>query len=352
MKKDSKRTTIYDLANRLGASPSSVNSVLNGTWKKRRISKKLADRVMQLAAEEGYTVNTQASLLRREKSNIVGMIVPKLDNRYFGDIAQKFELIARSRGIVPIINCTQRNPQLEFEAAKELISYQAECVIATGATDPDRISDFCHVAGVQSINMDLPGHKATSVISDNYHGALELTRLILDRCEEELNWVGPLRFVGGRLSDHNTAERLEGFLAAQKERGIEVPDDYIMAEGYSPNKAENLLADFKPTTPTGLFVNSTISLEGVVKWHSSLPDSNKLIRYGCFDWDLFGSFLPGNVGMVEQDVEAMLERVFELIGEKNKPVEIIKIPCKLRAFGTYPDGVVEDQLINNSPSVA
>ncbi|MFT4674622.1 MAG: DNA-binding LacI/PurR family transcriptional regulator [Reinekea sp.] len=334
MKRNSKRTTIYDLASRLGASPSSVSSVLNGTWKKRRISAGLAERVMQLANEEGYAVNTQASILRREKSNIVGMIVPKYDNRYFGDIAQKFELIARSRGMVPIVTCTQRSPQLEFEAAKELVSYQVECLISTGATDPDRISDFCHASGVQSINMDLPGQKTTSVISDNYTGAVNLTRLILDRCEADLGWTGPLRFVGGRLSDHNTAARLEGFLFAQKERGIIVPDEYIMAVGYSSNKAENLLADFKPSCPTGLFVNSTISLEGVVRWQSNLPEAANMIRYGCFDWDPFGSFLPGNVGMVEQDVEAMLDRVFDLIGDETKPIELIKIPCKLRVFGS------------------
>jgi DNA-binding LacI/PurR family transcriptional regulator len=333
MKNDTKRTTIYDLAARIGASPSSVSSVLNGTWEKRRISKKLADRIMELAQEEGYTVNAQARFLRRERSHIVGMIVPKYDNRYFGDIAQKFESIARSRGLIPIVTCTQRNQELEFEAAKELISYQAECLISTGATDPDRITDLCNISGVQSINMDLPGNKATSVISDNYTGAYDLTKLILDRCEADLGLTGPLRFVGGRLKDHNTAARLEGFLCAQQERNIVVPNDYIMSEGYSSDKAEHLLAEFKPTSPTGLFVNSTISLEGVVRWQSQLAkETAHMIRYGCFDWDPFGSFLPGNVGMVEQDVSAMLERIFDLIGEKNKPIEMIKIPCKLRVF--------------------
>lgn len=327
-----KRTTIYDLASHIGASPSSVSSVLNGTWEKRRISKKLAERIMKLAQEQGYTVNAQASLLRREKSNIIGMIVPKYNNRYFGDIAQKFESIARSRGLIPIVTCTQRNPELEFEAAKELISYQAECLISTGATNPNRISDFCNASGVQSINMDLQGSNATSVISDNYTGAFDLTKLILDRCEEELGWIGPLRFVGGRLSDHNTAARLEGFLSAQRERNIDVPDHYIMADGYSSDKTEHRLTDFKPSSPTGIFVNSTISLEGVVRWQSKLSKTADIIRYGCFDSDPFGSFLPGNVGMVEQDVSAMLDRIFDLIGEKNKPIELIKIPCKLKVF--------------------
>lgn len=332
MRKDTKRTTIYDLASLAGASPSAVSSVLNGTWKKRRISQKLAERVIRLAEEQGYAVNVQASLLRRQRSNIVGMIVPKYDNRYFGEIAEQFEVMARDRGLFPVVTCTQRDPELEFEAAKELISYQAECLISTGATDPDRISAFCKASGVQSINLDLPGNDAPSVISDNFTAARDLTKLILDRCEKDLQWSGPLRFVGGRLSDHNTVARLEGFLDAQRERGISVPETYIMASGYSAEKAAQALADFVPNGPTGLFVNSTISLEGVVRWHSELASGAEWVRYGCFDWDPFGSFLPGNVGMAEQDVATMLKKAFELIGKPTASKEQILVPCILRAF--------------------
>jgi LacI family fructose operon transcriptional repressor len=332
MEKESKRTTIYDLAKLADASPSAVSSVLNGTWEKRRISTKLAARVMRLAEEQGYSVNVQASLLRRERSNIVGMIVPKYDNRYFGEIAEQFEAMARERGFFPVVTCTQRNPDLEFEAAKELISYQAECLISTGATDPDRISAFCGASGVQSINLDLPGKGAPSVISDNYSAARDLTNLILDRCEKDLGWSGPLRFVGGRLADHNTAVRLEGFLAAQHERSISVPDTHIMATGYSAESAAKVLEGFRPDGPSGLFVNSTISLEGVVRWHSELEGDDDKVRYGCFDWDPFGSFLPGNVGMVEQDVTTMLINAFKLIGKTNSSNERILVPCKLRIF--------------------
>ncbi|PHQ85671.1 MAG: LacI family transcriptional regulator [Thalassobium sp.] len=332
MEKGTKRTTIYDLAKLAEASPSAVSSVLNGTWEKRRISKKLAARVMKIADEQGYAVNVQASLLRRERSNIVGMIVPKYDNRYFGKIAEQFEVMARAKGFFPVVTCTQRDPELEFEAAKELISYQAECLISTGATDPDRISAFCSASGVQSINLDLPGNDAPSVISDNYTAARDLTKLILDRCEKELGWCGPLRFVGGRLTDHNTAARLKGFLSAQKERSISVPDTHIMATGYSAEKAAHALASFRPDGPTGLFVNSTISLEGMVAWHSKLANGADQIRYGCFDWDPFGSFLPGNVGMVEQDVSSMLSKAFELIGKSASSTEPVLVPCKLRTF--------------------
>lgn len=332
MDKDKKKKTIYDLAVLAEASPSAVSSVLNGTWEKRRISKKLAEKVMKIAENQGYNLNAQASLLRRDKSNIVGMIVPKYDNRYFGEIAEQFEAMARSKGMFPVVTCTQRDPELEFEAAKELVGYQVECLISTGATDPDRIAAFCKAAGVQALNLDLPGKDAPSVISDNYAGARDLTSLILRRCRSDLGWEGPLRFIGGRLSDHNTAARLDGFMDAHKELGLKVPNQNIQASGYSAKAAWDSLKDFHPNGPTGIFVNSTISLEGVVRWHSQLSEGTENIRFGCFDRDPFGKFLPGNVGMVEQDVLQMLEVLFELVGQPNLENKVTLISCNLEEF--------------------
>lgn len=332
METSRKKPTIYDLAGLAGASPSAVSSVLNGTWQKRRISRSLAERVMRIAGEEGYAVNVQASLLRREKSNIVGMIIPKYDNRYFGRIAEEFETMARARGLFPVITCTRRDPELEFEAARELISYQAECLIATGATDPDRIASLCKSAGVQVINLDLPGALAPSVVSDNFTAAQQLTELILHKCDSDPGKGGALHFVGGRLSDHNTAMRLRGFLTAHESRGIAVPEHHILATGYSADRAASALERLGPAHPLGLFVNSTISLEGVIRWRSSLGAAQSRLRFGCFDWDPFGSFLPGNIGMVEQDVPRMLDRVFELMASRTLSSECQTVPCILRKF--------------------
>lgn len=76
------------------------------------------------------------------------MIVPKYDNRYFGAIAERFETMARARGLFPVVTCTQRDPDLEAEADRAMISHQVTCLVATGTTDPDRIADLCKAASV------------------------------------------------------------------------------------------------------------------------------------------------------------------------------------------------------------
>lgn len=328
-----KRPTIYDIAELTGSSATAVSAVLNGSWKKRRISERLALKIMEAAKEQGYAVNLQASALRRERSNIVGMIVPKYDNRYFGAMAERFEALARKHGLFPVITCTQRDPDLELQAAQALISYQVDYLVVTGATKPDSVSRLCAEAGVRSINLDLPGTITASVTSDNFEGARQLTHLIIDRVSSELGYQGPLLFIGGRASDHNTKERIRGFKEAHRERGIPLTEENIIASDYDPEKVEATLEARRSTLPLGFFVNSTITLEGVVRWINRVyPHHHGVIRYGCFDYDSFAAQLPENVGMVEQDVNSMLAKTFELIESRTDTKEHFLIPCILHAI--------------------
>jgi LacI family transcriptional regulator, fructose operon transcriptional repressor len=325
-----KKTTIYDLAELAGTSASAVSAVLNGNWKKRRISSQLAEKITRIAEEQGYAVNMQASLLRREKSRIIGMIVPKYDNRYFGSIVETFEVMARARGLFPIITCTLRDPDLEMEAARTMLSYQVEWLISTGATDPDRITDICQASGTRSLNLDLPGTKATSIISDNFGGARELTRRTLVNVERKTGTKSPLLFIGGRGSDHNTGERIRGFRMAHQDLGIRVEEHHILACGYAPEKAAQALsamADREGSVPLGMFVNSTISLEGVMRWIKSLPafdGASPVI--GCFDWDPFVALLGRDIEMARQDVPGMLTAAFDILekgtSDSRKLIEI------------------------------
>lgn len=320
---EGRRTTIYDIARLASTSPSAVSAILNGSWKKRRIAESTAQRVIEIAEAEGYARNLQASALRSDRSNVIGMIMPKYDNRYFGAIAEQFEAKARARGLFPVITCTERDPELEVAAAREMIGYRVDCIIATGATDPDRITRTAAAAGVRTLNLDLPGRAAPSVISDNYSGARDLAALLLDTVGPE---KGSLLFVGGRGTDHNTAERIRGVRDAHEALGLTLPESHVLTCGYASEKAHTALGTLHIDLPAALFVNSTISLEGVVRW---MRANGRRVPFGCFDWDPFAALLDENVGMVKQDVTALVSAIFDrLDGPPGRP-DVIQVPCIL-----------------------
>ena len=327
--RQNKKTTIYDLAELAGVSASAVSAVLNGNWQKRRISAQLAEKIIRIAQEQNYSVNKQASLLRSNKSKIIGMLVPKYDNRYFGSIVEHFEEMARERGLFPIITCTRRDPELELEAARTMISHQVDWLISTGATNPDKITEICNTSGVFTLNLDLPGTLAPSVISNNFSGAKALTQRILLNRKNKNESIESLIFIGGREQDHNTCERIRGFIAAHSELGIVVPQQNILTCGYAPEKAEKALHDFaniEKVEQCGLFVNSTISLEGVMcgLLKMGLTGTHQPTM-GCFDWDPFVTLLGNDIEMVKQDVPTMLEHIFRLIDEENNKLQLIEV---------------------------
>ena len=84
-----------------------------------------------------------------------------------------------ARGQCPVVVSASRDPEEERRTAETLISYSIDQLFIVGATDPDGVHEVCEAAGLRHINIDLPGAKAHSVISDNYEGARMLTEAII-----------------------------------------------------------------------------------------------------------------------------------------------------------------------------
>lgn len=334
MRQDSKKkATIYDLSVLSGCSASTVSAVLNGTWRKRRIKEATAELIQELAEKHQYTTNLQARGLRSSRSGLVGLLLPVYDNRYFSSMAQSFEAEVRSRGKCPIVVSASRDPQEERETVATLISYSIDELFIAGATDPDSVHALCEAAGVRHINIDLPGSKAASVISDNYQGARLLTQAIVQRFEKTTPLKPEELYLFGGRHDHAGRERIKGFRDTKIELLGHDSDDCIQPTGYSPGMAQQAFETFytrEGKLPRGIFINSSINFEGLLRFMGQHPaDTFADIVVGCYDYDPFGSFLPFPVIMIRQDTEGMLSKAFELMEEARPAVRIHLIQPEL-----------------------
>ena len=313
-----RKSTIYDLAELAHVSASTVSAVLNGNWRQRRIAEATALRVQRLAATHKYSVNRQASGLRKSRSGLIGMIIPLHDNRFFSSMSQVFEQLARQRHWYPLVVSTLRDPALELETVRTLISYRIEYLVVAGATDPDSISRVCRNHGVAQVNVDLPGTLATSVISDNYWGAQQLTQALIER-SRATRPAGRNKayFVGGLAADYATQRRMEGFCDVIRTRFGSLDTEQVDACGYEGALAEAAVRRLYArlgALPRALFINSTIALEGVVRFLKTLPPGElERCTFGCYDWDPFASVLSFPLLMVRQNVEGLLGEAFRII---------------------------------------
>ena len=326
-----RKPTIFDIARLSGASPSTVSAALSPAWKSRRISEATVETIRRIAAEQGYSINQQARGLRQGRSGLVGMIIPLHDNRYFSSMSQSFEAEARSRGLVPVIASSMRDPTEELRIADSLISYAVESLFIAGATDPDAITRQCRAAGMRHVFVDLPGKGAPSVISDNYQGAAILTRKLLSLQQPQQD---PLRnrlyFLGGLATTYATSRRIEAFRDTLSAAGLPPSDDQVIACGYSPNSAMAETAALLQRLgglPSGLFINSVTAFEGVLGHFVHLPPQafdHSVI--GCYDYDPFAAYLQFPVHMVRQDSHELIAQAWRLLD--NPPQEPVVIEVK------------------------
>ncbi|MCV3736123.1 LacI family DNA-binding transcriptional regulator [Rhizobium sp. TRM96647] len=318
-----KKATIYDLSVLSGSSPSTVSAVLNGSWRKRRIKEATAKLIQDLADQHGYTANLQARGLRSSRSGLVGLLLPVYDNRYFSSMAQTFEALVRSRGQCPVVVSACRDPEEERQVVETLISYSIDELFIAGATDPDGVHAVCEKAGLRHVNIDLPGTKAPSVISDNFEGARMLTQAIIEHARKD-GPVAPeeIYLFGGR-NDHASRERIRGFRAVKRSMLGADPEACIQPTGYSPAMTARAFEAFyqaQGKLPRAFFVNSSINLEGLLRFLAQHPHETFAdIIVGCYDYDPFGSFLPFPVFMIRQDSEAMIAKGLAILEAKREP---------------------------------
>ena len=148
-----------------GVSASTVGSILNGSWGRRRISKDLAERVLAVATTLGYRQNRQASALRTRRSGLIGLILPLHDNRYFSSRSEAFDAEAQRRKLCPVVVSPLRELDEEKRTVATLLSHNVDLVPIAGATDPDPFSAMCAESSVPHINLDLPATRAASVLT-------------------------------------------------------------------------------------------------------------------------------------------------------------------------------------------
>lgn len=340
---ENQKKTIYDIAQRAGASASTVSAALNGTWKKRRISEATAQRIIEIARDHGYSANLQARALRTSRSGLVALLLPEY-NRFFSQIAQTFSREVRARNLCPVIIATERDPEEERSTVADLTSWAIDALFFVGTVAPEDLSRQCEAARIPHVFVDQPCARAPSVVTDNRTGAQVLTREILASMTA-LGGVGTgpretVYFIGGDRRLPSTANRVEGFSEALYSHVGRVAPSQIIAETYDIDAATETIAALYARLgglPRGLFINSDSVFEGVLRFLATLPEHElDACAFGCFDYEPFGQLLRFPVHMMRQRHKMLVRRAFALLGEDGKPVieqvqpELYRAPVRNR----------------------
>ena len=118
-----KKTTIKDIANVLGLTPSAVSKALNDH---PRISDRTKISVRQVAENLNYQPNHLASALRKGKSNLIGVIIPRNNSGFFSSVVENIEEVLSEKGYNIIIAQSYESYKKECSSIDALLYTQVD----------------------------------------------------------------------------------------------------------------------------------------------------------------------------------------------------------------------------------
>lgn len=238
-----------------------VSHVLNGS---ARVREPLKRRVLDAVQALGYQPSQLARGLRRDKTNMVGMIIPDLTNPFFPAVVRGAEDVAFSNGYRLILCNTDNDHAKELVHLNELRTYLPAglIVIPSHFSDLTAQAESYRKAGTAVICVDrLPKYwKGDSVTADHEEGAYTATRYLLKLGHRKFATItGPQHLT-------NVQERLAGFKRAMQQSRVQVAPEYIQETTFDKQGgiSKTLLLLRMIPRPTVIFAGNDLIALGVL----------------------------------------------------------------------------------------
>ncbi|KAA5541270.1 LacI family DNA-binding transcriptional regulator [Adhaeribacter rhizoryzae] len=245
-----KEITIYDIARELNISPATVSRGLNDH---PAVNKETKKKIFNMAKEMGYRSNTFASNLRRQRTNTIGVIVPRLNSNFMSSVIAGMEKVANDAGYNLIISQSLETAKKEATNAQTMFNSRVDGLLVSLAYDTDNIEHFKDFLkkGIPVIFFDrVFNHKqCTGIVIDNVKAAQEVTsHLIGQGCRRIVH-------ITGNLKRNVYADRLKGYKYALADHNLELDNNLIIQTNLSVEDgiaaAEKILQ--MNTLPDGVF---------------------------------------------------------------------------------------------------
>lgn len=162
-----RRTTLKDVAEKLGLSTATVSLVINGAKAAEAIPRETHDRVLAAARELDYRPNTLARSLRSNRSYTIGVLVPEVSHDYAAGIVGGVENYLQKEGYLYLVASHRFRQDLRDKYLNLLLDRQVEgfVLINTQLETPLPLP-----AVAVADHNTLPG--VTGIVIDNERAAL------------------------------------------------------------------------------------------------------------------------------------------------------------------------------------
>jgi LacI family transcriptional regulator len=260
--------TLRSIADDLGLHVSTVARVLNGMREgERAASGATAERIRKRAAEVNYRPNPHAASLRTRRSNLIGVLVPRLSDIVLATVYEGVESAASERGLTAFVANTQDELAGQRKRIEMMLNRRVDGLILGDARSDDHsvLEELTNrEVSFVLVNRSVADYPAATC--DNYRGGRIAAEHLLSLGHRQVGVIAGLAHASTGI------DRPAGFIDRFREAGIEVLDENIVYSGLDSNgghfAADRMLGGSAP--PTAMFaVNdfAAIGAAGAIRNH-------------------------------------------------------------------------------------
>jgi LacI family transcriptional regulator/LacI family repressor for deo operon, udp, cdd, tsx, nupC, and nupG len=285
------RPGLVDVARRARVNISTVSRTINQTGK---IGLKTQEKVRRVMREMNYKPNRVARRLRaREgKSNLLGLIIPNIQNPFFADLARGVEDVAYANNFAVLFCNYDEDPKKELFYLDIMQAESVDGIILPPIheNDPAVLQVVQNGTPIVCVDRSLSDAVLDRVEVDNRRGAFEAVEHLIGLGHRHIG------LIGGPADSSPGRERLAGYNAAHAKAGLPTKTKYVRFGDYKTESgrrlAEELLSEAEP--PSALFVCNCLMLVGALGtiYEKGLRIPDQIAIIGFDELPLAGVFNP------------------------------------------------------------
>ncbi|WP_433286263.1 LacI family DNA-binding transcriptional regulator [Pseudonocardia sp. CA-142604] len=217
--------TLQTIATEIGVTPSTVSRVLNSasdSSARRWASADTIRRVREAAAAHGYSPNPQAVGLRTRRSNLIGVVVPRLQDYVLATIYEGIDEAARGEGFATLVTNSLDDPKKHELVVETLLSRRVEGLILGDAHIDGTYLDTVAERGVKFVLVSRRARDFISVTCDDLMGGRLVAEHLLATGRSNI------AILAGEAYASTGIDRTQGAVDALRAAGVDVPADLVV----------------------------------------------------------------------------------------------------------------------------
>jgi LacI family transcriptional regulator len=254
--------TLRMLAERAGVHVSTVSRVLHAKPDEqlRAASEATVKRIRELADELGYRPNPHATSLRTRRSNLVGVLVPRLSDIVLATIYEGIEEAAAEHGLSTFVTNTRDLPSVQRSRTEMMRDRRVDGIVFGDAYSDGAFLDGVAAQGIPFVLVSRRAAGHPSVTCDDYTGGRLAAEHLLELGHTDL------AVIAGEPYASTGIDRTAGFVDTCAEAGIEIAPARVLHSRFDAHggrvAAERLLD--VPRPPSAIFAVNDFAAIGTL----------------------------------------------------------------------------------------